>query len=60
MGDDELGGLAVVPSVRNVWAESDAATGFHVASGDDEVILVAFTEPPAEGAPLYLGFEARR
>ena len=53
-------GLDVTPAVRNVWAESEAATSFHVAGVDDEAITVAFAEPPAEDAHLRWGFEARR
>lgn len=53
-------GLDITPAVRNVWAESDAATGFHVAGADDEAIIVAFADPPSEDAQLHWGFEARR
>ena len=53
-------GLDVSPVVRNVWAESPAATGLHVVGADAEAIRVAYADPPAEGADLRWGFEARR
>ena len=53
-------GLDVSPVVRNVWAESPAATGFHVAEADDEAVVVAYADPPAEDADLRWGFEVRR
>ncbi|WP_187433053.1 glycosyl hydrolase family 28-related protein [Natronococcus pandeyae] len=52
--------LDVAPSVRNVWAESDAATGFHVTTADEEAIVVAFAEPPDADSQLRWGFELRR
>ena len=48
------------PSVRNVWPENSAVTGFHVARADSEAVVVAFDDSPAENAPLYWGFEGRR
>ena len=53
-------GLTVAPTVRNVWAENAATTGFHVAEADDEAITVAYADPPTEGAELRWGFEVRR
>ncbi|MFC4436431.1 MULTISPECIES: right-handed parallel beta-helix repeat-containing protein [Natrialbaceae] len=53
-------GLDVTPSVRNVWAESGSATGFHVARADSETVVVAFADPPANDARLQWGFEVRR
>ncbi|WP_306055470.1 right-handed parallel beta-helix repeat-containing protein [Natronococcus wangiae] len=53
-------GLDVTPTVRNVWAESDAATGFHVAQADSEAVVVAFADPPTNDARLRWGFEVRR
>ncbi|WP_327051152.1 glycosyl hydrolase family 28-related protein [Halomicrococcus gelatinilyticus] len=52
-------GLDVAPAVRNVWPESDAATGFHVAEADETSIRVVYDEPPAEGVRLRWGFDAR-
>lgn len=53
-------GLDVAPSVRNVWPESGAATGFHVAGADEGAVVVAYDDPPAAGARLRWGFEVRR
>lgn len=51
--------LAVAPSVRNVWPESESARGFYVAGADDDSLFVRYAEPPAEGADLRWGFEVR-
>lgn len=52
-------GLDATPAVRNVWAESTAATGFYVEGADEGAIVVAFENPPSAGEQLQWGFEVR-